>query len=334
MDDIFDPYFYANYRHAGILRQHPIDSLDDNEFASRYRFSKEAVENLLIIIGDLDSAYDQRDTDLSGIEKLCVALRFYASGSFQSINGDLVGIHQTTVSRIVDRVSTAIIEQMPRFIAFPPDLNEIKHGFMDYSRIPSIIGAIDGTHIPIISPGGDNAELFRCRKGYFSINVQCVCDSKGNFTDIVCRWPGATHDATIFENSRLCHRLENNVLNGLLLGDSAYPCRRYLLTPVLNPVNLMERRYNTSHIRTRNVIERTYGQWKQRFRCLKMLRTTRPLSQKIIVATACLHNYAKSLQLPMDNDFEAYDMENEIFDNRNYLRNAFRQEIILQYFNY
>ena len=267
---------------------------------------------------------------------LLCALRFFATGNLQTVNGDLIGIHQTTVSRIINCVSTAILQQLPRFISFSQNLHETKRDFMNYSRIPSIIGAIDGTHVPIISPGGDNAELFRCRKGYFSINVQCVCDSKGNFTDIVCRWPGATHDSTIFENSRLCHLLENNELNGLLLGNSAYPCRRYLLTPVLNPTNLMERRYNTDHILTRNVIERTFGQWKQRFRCLKMLRTHLPLSQKIIVATACLHNnYAKSLRLPMADDVEEREVDNDnVLDNGNGLRDAFRREIILQYFNY
>ena len=37
------------------------------------------------------------------------------------------------------------------------------------------MGAIDCTHIKIPCPGGENAELFRNRKGYFSINVQAVC---------------------------------------------------------------------------------------------------------------------------------------------------------------
>ena len=47
---------------------------------------------------------------------------------------------------------------------------------MRQSNIPGVVGLIDCTHIPIISPGGDNAELFRNRKGYFSINVQAICD--------------------------------------------------------------------------------------------------------------------------------------------------------------
>ncbi|MPC47527.1 hypothetical protein E2C01_041276 [Portunus trituberculatus] len=34
------------------------------------------------------------------------------------------------------------------------------------------------TLTPIISPGGNNAELYCCRKGYLTLNVMTVCDTK------------------------------------------------------------------------------------------------------------------------------------------------------------
>lgn len=67
--------------------------------------------------------------------------------------------------------------------------------------------------------GGQDAEVFRNRKGYFSINVQAVCDSQLRIRNIVARWPGSAHDSTIFANSRLRALFENNNYpNCVLLG--------------------------------------------------------------------------------------------------------------------
>jgi len=49
-------------------------------------------------------------------------------------------------------------------------------GIYAVSGLPGVIGAIECTHVPIQSPGEDDAEIYRNRKGYFSINVQLVCD--------------------------------------------------------------------------------------------------------------------------------------------------------------
>lgn len=67
--------------------------------------------------------------------------------------------------------------------------------------------------------GGNDAEIFPNRKSYFSINVQVVCDAKLRIMDVVARWPGSVHDATIFSNSRLRRCFENRLLtNCVLLG--------------------------------------------------------------------------------------------------------------------
>jgi hypothetical protein len=53
---------------------------------------------------------------------------------------------------------------------------------------------------------------------------------------------------------------------GMLLGDSGYPLRRYLLTPKLNPTTQQEEEFNKFHSRGRMVIERAFGLLKSRFR--------------------------------------------------------------------
>ena len=54
-------------------------------------------------------------------------------------------------------------------------------------------------------------------------------------------------------------KFENNLIDGLFLGDGCYPCRHYLMTPVNNPVTAKERNDNKAHIATRRKIERMFG---------------------------------------------------------------------------
>lgn len=166
-------------------------------------------------------------------------------------------------------------------------------------------GAIDCTHVRIQAPGGNQAEVYRNRKGWFSINVQVICDAALKIQDIVARYPGSSHDSHIFNNSLVRARFENNEFGDkYLLGDSAYPCRRYLLTPLLHPQTDAEERYNRAHISTRNIVERTFGVWKRRFSCLANgLRINVQRSLAVIVATAVLHNIC----LTMDDDLAAVD---------------------------
>lgn len=152
---------------------------------------------------------------------------------------------------------------------------------------PRVIGAIDCTHVKVQSPGGEQAESNRNRKGWFSFNVQTVADANLKIINIVARWPGSSHDQHIFNNSRLQMRLERGDFgNFSILGDSGYRNTPYLATPFLTVDSAAKNLYNESQIRTRNVVERSYGVLKRRFPVL--LDTV----QTIIVACATLHNIA------------------------------------------
>jgi hypothetical protein len=126
--------------------------------------------------------------------------------------------------------------------------------------------------------------------------VQLICDANCYITDVVARWPGSVHDTTIFDNCRVRALLELRDTNGYLIGDGGYPCRRYLMTPVLNPATPAEQRYNNVHAFARNCIERTNGILKRRFPCLKYgMRIRIDNALPVIVAAAVLHNIATAL---------------------------------------
>ena len=120
----------------------------------------------------------------------------------------------------------------------------------------------------IIAPS-ENEPVYVSRKGYHAINVQGIMNAELLFTNFVARWPGSTHDSFILVNSAVYTNFETGKYpDGWLLGDRGYSCKPWLLIPKLNPQTRAERAYNKSHIKTRNVIERGFGVWKMRFRCL------------------------------------------------------------------
>lgn len=234
--------------------------------------------------------------------QLLVALRYMATGNFQITLSDCAEMSAASVCRFVHRIATAIASIAQNHIHFPEqqETHAVVNEFFQIAQLPGVIGCIDGTHIKIRSPGGDNAERYRCRKGFMSLNVQAVSDAKLRFTNIVCSWPGSTHDARIFENSRIYTKLQQGGYSGHLLGDSAYPCTQFLLTPVLNPRNGKEERYNAAHTRTRNTVERAFGVWKRRFGILSIpIQTKLTTTKLIIMACAVLHNIAISRRYPL-----------------------------------
>ena len=317
-------------------RSNPFIEYDDTEFISRFRMNKAGVLVLLDRIGDrLDNTHTTA-TCIPPVLQLTVALRFYASSSYLKVTGDLFGIDISTVSRIVAKVTREIASLRGHFIFFPgaDETVHVHRRFHDIAGIPGVVGAIDCTHIAIQSPGGDQAELYRNRKGYFSINVQAIGDSNYMIRNIVARWPGSTHDSRIFDNSHICARFEHQEINGILVGDSGYPLRPYLVTPVLRPQTRAQRRYNYALCKTRVVIENLFGILKRRFPCLKLqLRLKLDTSLAVIVACAVLHNICRQTGAPLPDDGPVYvnDVPVPVPQNNNQGGQPLRAVLIRQF---
>lgn len=95
-------------------------------------------------------------------------------------------------------VSGKIAGLCHRFIQMPQtdaEIEKIKQDFFTIAGMPSVIGAIDGTLVKIQEVGGNqNKTDFYCRKQFYAINMQIICDTNAKVMDIVARWPGSTHD--------------------------------------------------------------------------------------------------------------------------------------------
>lgn len=212
--------------------------------------------------------------------------------------------------------------------------------FYSIARFPSVVGAIDCTHIHIASPGGVNPELYRNRKDVFSINTQIIADANLKIRNIVARWPGSVHDSTIFNNSNMKDLMQAETFGKCcLLGDRGYGLKNYLLTPLANPQTDAERLYNESQIRTRNVVERTFGVWKRRFPCIgSKLRVKVNNVQAIIVSTAIIHNICMEkndiMQEESLTNFEMMQDTDETYAvTSNQSDQQYRQQLIDTYFS-
>ncbi|XP_036320417.1 putative nuclease HARBI1 [Rhagoletis pomonella] len=87
--------------------------------------------------------------------------------------------------------------------------------------------------------------------------------------------------------------------NAWLLGDAGYPLEPWLMTPYRSvSEGTQQSNYNMRHSRTRNIVERTIGVLKNRFRCLLGARELHysPKSQSNYKRCLCTSQHLYSLQ--------------------------------------
>ncbi|KAH7949951.1 hypothetical protein HPB49_017696 [Dermacentor silvarum] len=160
-------------------RRTPMELYEDDMFFARYRFTKETVRELLAFL-PIGANDDNRGLPLPPMLQLLVTLRFYGAGTFQIVAGDLVNVSQPTVCRTVKKVTRLIARHLFRAVVrFPgaSQLSSVMQDFYEIYHFPGVTGCIDCTHVRIKSPGGDDAEVYRNRKGVFSVNVQFLLDN-------------------------------------------------------------------------------------------------------------------------------------------------------------
>ena len=126
-----------------------------------------------------------------------------------------------------------------------------------------------------------------------------MCNHKALFIDCFIGMPGRMHDARVFRSSKLYNEIINAERpliseNMHLIGDSAYPLLKNLMTPIRDNghLTLSQIRYNTKLCSIRSIIERTFGLLKTKFRRLKYLDISDfELGNNMIGAACVLHNF-------------------------------------------
>ncbi|XP_056604835.1 putative nuclease HARBI1 [Triplophysa dalaica] len=259
----------------------------------RYRFSLQSITYIHTLLHPYITNLTRRGRALTSEQILCMALRFFANGSFLYNTGDAEHVSKATVCRAIRKVCLALKHFLHIFVKFPghKPVRAIKEEFHMIAGFPNVIGCLDGTHIPIIAPSQNEADYVN-RKSIHSINVQIICDAAHIITNVETKWPGSVHDSRIYRESSLSNRMGQGEMDGLLLGDRGYPCQPTLMTPYPEPEPGPQQHFNMAHNRTRARVEMTIGLLKSRFQCLRHLRVTPERACDIIVACVVLHNIA------------------------------------------
>ncbi|KAM6950288.1 putative nuclease HARBI1 [Lycodopsis pacificus] len=138
--------------------------------------------------------------------------------------------------------------------------------------------------------------FFACGTFLYSVgDAEMICDSTCLITNVVAKWPGSVHDSRIFQESTLCHSFDQDPAPG------PQAC------------------FNGALARKRARIERTFGQLKARFTCLRGLWVAPDRACDIAVACAVLHNVAtiRKERVPVIMDHPEDDLQPVHLDEQN-----------------
>lgn len=315
-----------------------------NTFKQFFRLSSEQFDFLLDLIRPMISKKDtQMRKAISADTRLALTLRYLSSGdSYRSLML-LFRVPHNTISGIVPKTCEAIYWSLSKdylkvkniienfvFLIFvtilylnsqnPNTVEEwlqIADDYWNKWNFPNCIGALDGKHVTIRCPSNTGSLNFNY-KHTFSVVLLGMADANYKFlyVDVGCK--GRVSDGGVYNNSTLCHALENGTLNippprklpgsevqtpFVILADDAFALKTYIMKPFnFRGQNRNEHIFNYRLSRARRMIESTFGVMAARFR---LLRTTIELSEKnvkwCILAMCVLHNWLMTIKPNTEN---------------------------------
>ena len=233
--------------------------------------------------------------------------------SYQTIAFSFRLGHSTVQSIVLEVCSAIIFTLKDEYIPIPGEeyWKQIAKKLWEIWNFPNCIGALDGKHVVIEAPPNSGSLYFNYKKT-FSIVLLALVDAQYKFVAVDIGAYGKNSDGGILSNSNLGKALEKNKLNILneqylpstneklplvVIGDEAFPLKKYLLRPYPGPQvreDQNKRKFNDRLSRARKVVEDAFGQLTAKFRIYCRRLNALPKNADTIVMTTCiLHNYIK-----------------------------------------
>ena len=265
-------------------------------------------------------------------EQVAIMLWRLATNTEYRTIAALFGVGISTVCSIVHKTAQIVVEfLLPKYVCIPLEdkLKEIVAEFESLWGFPQVVGAIDGTHIPILHPQESPSDYYN-RKNFYSIIMQAVVDSRCCFVDVNIGWPGKVHDARVLSNSSFFWKANEGSLfpnwkrkiNGvdiplLILGDPAYPLMSWLMKcyPETGCLSPEESHFNYRQSRARMVVENAFGRLKGRWRCLLKRMDYMNIDTIINVVACCvvLHNICEFSGDRCDTEWISSNRQSQVY---------------------
>ena len=152
-------------------RTNPLESYDDFELYQKFRFRREDILEIVEEVRE-DLLFPNRLGATDPLLQVLIALRFYATGTFHDMCGELVGVSKATANRLINRLTSALVRCVPNHINFPDQREaDRQKQVCGYQWLPQHIPCIDCTHVRLQRPRVTEEQSVN-RKNYHSLNVQ------------------------------------------------------------------------------------------------------------------------------------------------------------------
>lgn len=280
-----------------------------------FRMRKDTFQQLVALVGpELERENTRFRQAVPVSKRVAISLwRLGGGSSYREIAAHF-DVGKSTCVKITNEFCRALNRLANRFIKFPSTMRETSKaiaGFQQYTtcQLPQVVGALDGTHITITAPVGQNPVDYFDREHNYSVILQAVVGEDMMFLDTAMGYPGSMHDARVLRCSDIFRRAENNdilkepvilknncAIRPFLIADGAYPLLPWLMKPYRVTANItpVERRFNAKLSSSRSVVERAFGSLKARWRILLKRLDVKFCNISDVILTCCiLHNFCQ-----------------------------------------
>ena len=223
---------------------------DECSLKPNFQMERETFDELCRILrGDLTRQETRLRKPVSVEKRVAVGVWRLSTGNSYRSCGLQFGLGKSTAKVICQEFEEALCRKEELFIWFPYSEDEVQEAmdtFEEEYKFPQIVGAIEGCHIEINAPPENKEDYFN-RKQYYSINLQGTVNSRLLFQHVAVGYRSSIHDARVLWLSGIFDLAENEeilsaptrMVNGgrlrpMLVGDSAYPLKNWLIKPFSN----------------------------------------------------------------------------------------------------